>query len=207
MAICFVWISFVLWRRMRSDYEEEQVLGLTATMAVSAIGGAYLAGIAELAVGQTRIWGTVVMVVLVLWWWCKKNKWNFWEWLDEVGRWSLVVLILGGLGWGPKGWVYASLNLIGFLLVNLISKTYRRIKWYRSGKLGIVGLVAIGWWAVVEIAVAKYWRPDVYLPTSPGFVLPIVTLMTIVVGIYIRSGHTLMDDLTELWQKISPTKK
>src|SRR3989344_3196063 len=97
MASVVVWGSFVVWRRMRPEYSEEEMLSLIVGVTVVAgLGG-------SLAAKWVGSFGVLVPAALTLWWYCRRLEWDFWEWADVAGRVSLwvgvVISLLVGRGW------------------------------------------------------------------------------------------------------------
>lgn len=148
---------------MRFDYDEENILAWTLLMVVSmAVGGSVVYWLVYRGFG---FWAAAAIVigVYVLGKWSHKHNWDFWEWLDYVGWWVLVMGTVAFLSWGPDTLWYGVGYLAGVVGVGILAKNYRKIRWYMSGKPGFTGLVALIWIAVVEIGVAFAGGDNKYL--------------------------------------------
>lgn len=172
LALGFVWYSFVLWRSLREDYPEEDVLLTTVLLALTA----YICS------GLGRFFGGSflgVLIVLILW--CYKKKWNFWEWADEAVTQSLPLGVIGALA--LRSWVMAGILATSYSICLLTKRFYRGWSWYKSGKQGLVGTLAILGWS---LPVAMILPGGVYWA---GWFLTISIIV-----IYLRSGH-------KIWQR------
>ncbi|TSC83803.1 MAG: hypothetical protein G01um101416_1175 [Microgenomates group bacterium Gr01-1014_16] len=182
--IVYFGAGFWVWRRMRGEYEDEEILKLEMILGLVVVAG-WIA---------FRTWGVVGAGLLVLGWWCRKKEWSFWEWMDVMMPAGLAGGAIVGLNWV---WV------VGVGMVWLVGRTYRRWKWYRSGRAGLVGLVAVMFVAGGEIAVAKgsgynlYWG-DLELSQWIG----IWTVVAAAVAVYLRAGRKVTEDLKMRWQKL-----
>ena len=181
LAVSFVLGSFILWRKLKSEYDGEQLLTLWLWLVVVAWLGS---GLWVWWSWQWRqIWGAVALPMLVLLWWSHKYHWHFWELVDSFGPVSLGVCILAASGWGPRGWLVALTATIGVILSVIVGRLYRRWQWYKSGRMGVVGIGSLAWWAVVNLVIANFHQWAVY---SLAWVIAMA-----VVAIYLRSGRQL----------------
>ena len=155
LVLGFVVSSFWVWRKMRGEYEEEGIL----TMLLGVTG----AGILAAAWGWKwwSLWGVVVAVVAVLVMWCRQKKWDTWEWLDEIVAASMVIGLTAAVGSGQ--WMMGIFLGVGLVGSWLAAKYYRRWSWYKSGKLGLVGLMGLGWWMVSGLVIANWQTSAIYL--------------------------------------------
>ncbi|KKS33092.1 MAG: hypothetical protein UU93_C0002G0020 [Candidatus Amesbacteria bacterium GW2011_GWA2_42_12] len=164
----YVLVTFVMWRKMRTDYEPEDILNLSLIVAIMSV--------------VSSKWGILAGVVggfITLLVWCRFKKWDFWEWLDILGLWGLLALII------TFNWKVVLIAILGMLVLGLISRSYRSWRWYRSGKVGIVGLASLLVWSGASIVGTSK------LASVPVYSAVLVALASLVT-IYIRSG---------LWRK------
>lgn len=184
MAVMMYFVAgFFVWRRMREEYEEEEILKLIVLLGLAAGMGAV----------AFRTWGAVGLGLGTMGWWCRRKKWNFWEWLDAVMPVGLAAGALSGLDW-----VWA----VGVGVVGVVGRTYRKWKWYRSGRPGLVGLTAVLFVAGGEITVANgssyrlYWG-GLEVAQWAG----IWSVVASLVAIYLRAGRKITEDLKIKWRK------
>ena len=182
LALGFVVACFKVWREMRLDYEEDKILGLMLGMAMAAWLGGRLAW--WKATSEMGLLGAVVLAILFLIWWCKRYKWNFWQWLDQLGEVSLAVGAVASV---------SVVLAVGWLACNLLKRYYRRFGWYESGKPGLVGVVAVWWWGMAQLVIAKGGMVWVYF----GAWLTVAGAVTI----YLRSGRKISQALKRIWPK------
>ncbi len=197
MGLTFLVISFVLWRRMREDYKEEDILTFSIFATLAAL-------IASLGWRWWSIGGFLITIWVAVYLWCKKKGWDYWEWLDLLLPLSLIVGIIGSVSWGPQLLLPAGILLVGYLLLVLFRSTYRSLRWYKSGRMGFVGLVGMIWWNIVWILIAKWQPSNVYLG---GLKLEqwigIWTILGCSVALYLRAGRKVTQDwknFTKIWQ-------
>jgi hypothetical protein len=186
------WISFVVWRKMRMDYEEEQILSLAMLMAVGMVGAGIAANL--IVYGQLGLVRGVAMVmgIDILWWWCRRKSWDFWEWLDVWTGWGLFLLMIWSLIWGPERFAYALGYGLAWIITLIAAANYRKFRWYKSGRVGFVGLFALMMWSGTEIVVAMVRRVGIYwggLTPEQWFAVWILTAS--VVNLYLRSGRKM----------------
>lgn len=193
LAVAFTLGSFMLWRRLRGDYDAEQLLTLWLWLVVAGWVGSGI-WVWWNPAGR-QIWGAVGAPLLVLAWWSKRYKWDFWELLDTWGPVSLAVAVLGAGGWGPASWRVALASAIGIVITSLMRRFYRRWRWYTSGRTGIAGIVALAWWGIINLVIANF---DAWAVYSLGW-----TAVLALVVIYLRSGRQINRDLAGIW----PSKK
>ncbi len=184
LATSFTLGSFVFWRRLREDFDSEQLLTLWLWLVVAAWVGS---GVwVWWSTSWRQIWGALLLPLLVMVWWSRHYKWDFWELLDTWGPVSLTSAVLGFGGWGPAGWRAAVVAAMGVVVVSIVRRVYRGWRWYTSGRVGLPGVISLAWWGIINLAIANFNRWAVY---SWGW----VTVVTAVV-IYLRSGR-------KIWQK------
>lgn len=157
--------NFWLWRQLRLEYELPQIFTVGFGLSVAAFFGWWSPLVAVLA-------ATLVLVVCTT-----RLKIDFWQWWD-------MVIPLGLLIFAPlaPGRVAISM-VVGWAFLILVSKFYRRFSWYKSGRMGLVGSLAVAIWSVIQIEVAKFNLVWVYLAVLIG--------VSAAITIYIRSGRQL----------------
>jgi hypothetical protein len=182
--------SFTTWRRMRLDHEEEGILGWTTLTVI----GVTLVGWFTYWLMYRKpgflITGGVLAELYLLLRWSRRQKWDFWEWLDWVGWWMLCLGGVGFAAFGQKFWIYAAAYFLGLLIVSLIEKNYRKIRWYLSGKPGFAGIAAIMWICVVEIVMPMFGFDSLFLAgvsVRQWFAAWLLTAGAVV--LYLRSGR------------------
>lgn len=196
LALSFVLGSFVLWRILRSDYGGEELLSLWLWIVVLAwIGsGTWACSWFTICLPPlAAINGALLLTILATVWWGKKKKWDAWELLDTIGPITLAVGALAAIAWGPEKWLVALITCLGIILVALLRGMYRDFHWYKSGRVGFVGIMALGWWGLVQLVLANFDTWGLY---SLGWIT-----VSCVTALYIRSGRHLRQDFQFLWPR------
>ena len=184
MALGFLFTAFVIWKNLKSDYEEEKILTLVSLLGIVGVLSGYAIRLHE--------WGVMFPILVVLGLWCRKYKWNMGEWLDVLVPQGLLVTSI--LGIWPLILVYVG--------IMLLKRHYRKFSWYKSGKPGLVGLVGLAGWGVVRIVIAFWDKGGVYLGNlslDQWIGVLLLTISTVI--IYLRSGQKI------LWLSRKPTNR
>lgn len=192
LPVVFVLGSFILWRRIREDYDEEEIISLVILMA---LGAAVASLVLNLLIYRKTGWwpvGAAAGGVAVLVTWCVKKGWEVWECLDAAGDIVLLAGVGVALGWGIKAWPLAGILVLGLIVTELLRRGYRKIKLYKSGKPGLSGLVALACVFFAQMVVA------IKLPGGLYWVgLEVSQLVSGLLGvgclivIYLRAGYRL----------------
>lgn len=183
------WLGFILWRKLRVDYDEERIFTLSAwlvsIMTVAGVGGEMV---------LFRQWGVYLPVSLIAGvagavYICQKRKWDVWEWLDTLvpmymGLGLIVALLF------ERWWMVGVSWVVGGLVGWWSSKMYRRIRWYPSGKMGFTAMNSLIWWSIAETAVANFAVGRLYWGelTVEHLILVGIILVSSV-ALYLRSGR------------------
>lgn len=197
LVVAFALGSFMFWRRLRGDYDGEQLLTMWLWLVVASwMGSGIWACLpAGRCGGSWQLPGAVILPFAVMAWWSRWHKWDGWELVDAWGAVSLAVAVLAAAGWGPVSWPVALTSAIGLVVASLVRRWYRRWRWYTSGRMGVTGTIAIAWWGVINLVIANFAAWAVY---SLG-----CTVVLAVVVIYLRSGRQINRDIAFIW----PPKK
>lgn len=173
LALGFLWTTYVAWKNLRNDYDEEQILTLMSLLGLIGMISGY-----ALLIGE---WGVMIPVILFLIWWCRKYHWHLGEWLDVLVPSSLLVG-----AFSLKLWPL----LIVYVGAMLIKRNYRQFSWYKSGKPGLTGLIGLVGWAVVRIGIAFVKPTGLYLGSlTLDQWMGILILSISLVAIYLLSGY------------------
>lgn len=178
--IVFIIADFVLWKKLREEYKDEEILRLTIYIMMFGIAGYYLRYYLE---GS----GILLAVVLALYLWSKRNKWEFWEILDIVAPILMFV-------WFGVTFMFVALGALAVLI--FVKGNYRKFRWYKSGKMGLVGLTGILLYGLYEIGVAFSGQSGIYLGSLK--ISQIVSAFIVSytgVAIYLRSDRKLKEEL------------
>lgn len=223
LALAFVVASFLLWRDLREDYLEEEII--TFIILVTLFGlffGRifYLAGHFSdfnFSLFKWVFWarfpgfslpGAFLGGTIFSLYWSKKKNWDFWLVADSLVPAFLAALLVGSLGAflasGEIGILFKCLlAILVFLASFYLRQNFRKFIWYKSGRPGFVasslttlyflGFAALDFWAKTNL----YW--------DLGVTLMVVVLA--LVFLYRRSGRVLTEDLALLGQAFRREKQ
>lgn len=206
IAVCFLIFlgaDFMLWRKLREEFSDEEIFGFSLYLVLVCAVGASISSLIETGeiMGQVKAWGIAIALVLGLAKWAKKHKWELWEVGDTLTPIFYWIWFVGGLIAAVNRMWWPIVGAVGgVVIVGLTKRNYRRFRWYKSGKMGLVGLVGIGWVAAYEIAVAFVNPGGIYWGGLKISQFVSAWLLSFVfVAIYIRSGRKFKEELK--WPK------
>jgi hypothetical protein len=212
-ALSFVVLSYFLWRRLKEDYLEEEILTFTIFLALGCLLGARIFYILSHFYGfglnfsryfnlgsypGFSMLGGILAILGIILYWVKKKSWNLWLILDEIGKALLFVLLISGLGYflssgSPFALAFILISLISLLVSLIFSKYYRKFIWYKSGKPGFVGLASFSFFAVLYLGLEIFFKKGIVWEEIGILVLGLYSLGYL----YYRSERNLKDDLKD----------
>lgn len=195
--------SFVLWRKLKEDYRNENIFKFTLIVLLGGIIGFWL-GLhwASYFVFWTIAAGAILGGIYSI----KKFGFKFFEVIDAAaiaGFWFFLFYylgnIVGSLGF-QANWFLRNFILIGeFLLVAIfivvyryLSRNYRRFYWYPSGKIGFAGLLSVSLYFLLRgmlIVLYKGVFLTTWLDTGVNAIISWLLAISLLVIIYKRSGR------------------
>lgn len=208
----FVVFSFVLWQRLKEDFEEEAILTFTIFLALSFLLGARVFYILthfsqfgfSFAFLLWRVYpgfsllGGVLSAIGFTYWWTKKKQWVFWEIGDSIlVSFSFSSFVIGlGLFASKltKGSLYSFIFSFLFLaIVFFLYRNYRKFIWYESGKPGFVSSLGLGLFSL-GVLILEFIRENgvSYSWESLGFFWLVLSGFSF---LYYRSERSFRDDL------------
>lgn len=202
--------SFSIWRKLRDDCKEEEVLGITLiSLIVSALLSRLffiLLNISFFDSSSTWLsshgvnfsvfgafWGTVVSLLYL----SSKLKKNVWELFDSFSLTIVYFLFFIGLGLATKTLKIENLSLVvlgigGWIFFSFWRKKYRSWSFYKSGKIGFL-FWANSVYLFFSILLLALLKKDGLYWEKLGWVLSLIFSLVV---IYNRSGRNLKEDLS-----------
>jgi len=203
LCLGFVFSSFSFWRRLKEDYSQEDIFGLTLLVVVFCLFFYWLPIFfwdQSLSLPFAFAGGFLAVKV-----WSSRFKMKVWEVYDALAPSVLIFLFCGGIGEfliSGSAWAggYVVISLFGWIFWKFLRKRYRSFSWYKSGKIGFL------FWAVcflifVLLLLLAFLRKD-----GLYFKLLIFSEALFSAGIiYFRSERSLQEDFKSIfyskWQK------
>lgn len=210
-AISFIVFSFMLWRSLRDDYQEEDILTFTIYLFLGAfIGSRIVYIIANIQdFGLNFNWwllfgrypgfaasGMIIGSFVVYYVWNKRRSWDPWLVGDKLVFAFLAAKTISGLG------VYFStakiidlariiLPALLLIIVGTIAKNYRKYLWYRSGKVGFTACTGLALYFLLNSLLEFLLNGSIYFER---LIYPVFGILMIIL-IYQRSGRTVKEDV------------
>lgn len=176
--------GFIFWSRLRADYKEEEVLSMSWYILVAAVIGGLIGRLAIYEPQAGIIFGGLVALI----WFGRKSEINAWEEADILGVLMLALGVILNFSLGRNRLIMAGFMLLGLALAIIVKKNYRRFRWYKSGKPGVVGLFGLLWWSMGELGIAFLVKNKLYWGgLTPAQWLAVAMIPTIIVVIYTRA--------------------
>lgn len=144
---------FILWRNLKEDYPSAQIFSIGIQTIVSVILGALLAQFLSpslhfrfLVARELWFWGAVGGYFLSFSILVSRAKMRYWEvfqygFLGILSAFFVLLLTLIPTS-GVSALYPLVLIVISLGVFAVIQKNYRKFAWYRSGKVGLAGIVA-----------------------------------------------------------------
>lgn len=214
-AVSFVAFSFIIWRNLRDDYLEEDILTFTILVAFfSLLGGRVLYLVDHFFEFGNNVlsWflfpiypgfsmvGAFLGAAFFIRLWVKNKKWNFWIVADTAILSFLVVILVMLLGLlliqvvGAVILIQGLLTTLALAFYFLLKNIYRKIAWYKSGKPGFTATT------ITALYFLGLFGLDLYTTSVLYFQL-VATVAIIVVALfflYKLSGRKWKEDLGSL---------
>ena len=159
-------------------------------------------------IGDLSFWGGFMGGMLPLYLWGRKDVKQLWDLLDPVGEiflWVATIVSLGsmfaklwvgkqtsflGLGSHPVGLYLSLWCFLGIMIAFYVKKSYRGWIWYRSGKVGLVGLISFSWFFLGFLGIASLVEKQIYLgPFALDQILSLIVLLLLITLIWYRAGR------------------
>lgn len=209
--LAFITASFLFWRSLRDDYEEEDILTFTILTALwGLLGGRILYVVTHLSdfgfdIGKWFFWirfpglsllGALLAGVLFTFYWARKKSWDFWLLADSVIFACLPAFLLGTLGAFISSlekiflWRFFWLVFV-FLLSIFILRNFRKFLWYKSGKPGFFACSAGFLWLAGTAALDFWQGTGLYWEKFLALGIAVV----VVVFLYRRSERRIKEDI------------
>lgn len=219
VPLAFIFASYLLWRDLREDYPEEEIISLTIYLALAFLAGARLIHVLSrfsdfqfsllkwLLIGHypgfSFIGGFLACLGLVFFW-SKRKNWDFWQIGEIVVPAGFLVTIIVGAGlYLTKGEIIfleeAVLALLLLIFSRFLRRKYRTFVWYKSGKLGFVSCFSLSLFMLGKLLLEIFYRGSLYWDGL--FLLGVAIACW--VFIYRRSDRELKADL----RKVFPESK
>lgn len=188
---------------MREELPQEEILIFSLGVLTLSLLGARLFQIS----GRASLWwGAIVFGWLASFWFVRKFHWQIWDVWDSLVQSFLFITIFleAGLSlkFGVGNLLVALISLICLILGLVVSRRYKGWSWYKSGKIGIVGMSQVMSFAFGFFVLASVGSKRLYL--GPNFFELLASILVLIVFgaiLYKRAGRSLREDLPWLRKK------
>jgi len=211
-ALAFFAASFLLWKQLRDDYSEEDILTFTIDLFLAGIIGARLLFVLEnisyfgINFIHWFLWGkypgftlpgAILGAAAFCYYWAKKKNWDLWLTADKMVIVFFLVQAIGGIGLVLSTGNHFDLVrlIISFVFLPisvLLAKNYRKFLWYKSGKVGFVAGSSFGFYFLLLGLLEFLKTNSIYLDRILYFLFSLICFYLI----YKRSERNWKEDLT-----------
>lgn len=200
--------SFSIWRKLKDDFKEDEILKLTLISFLFALffsriifiilnfsffvsGLGWFSSFAANFSPVGAFWGIIISLIVQN----RKLKKNIWEIFDSFSLSMLYFLFLGGLGYtlktgSLKDTSFILAGIIGFLFFTFWKNKYRSWPWYKSGKTGFL-FWSTSFYTFFSLLVLALLRRGILYWEGLGW---IVSLIISIGVIYYRSERNFRED-------------
>lgn len=184
LIIGFVGIFF-LWSRLREDFSEDLIFSL----GLSIFGLAFIFLLLSYFYKDALFWSIVVGIGFSAYFQSKKKKVRFFEIVDILTistLWSFFARASVLLGFKRDLTELLNFIFIIFLifLYYSISGSYKKFTWYRSGRVGIAGIITLAFFFLGRSLVAIFAPNMLSLKPNWEIILSLSFLPFLVFGFY-----------------------
>ncbi len=141
-GLIWLWLFFQIFRRLKQDYPEEEVVKASILALILGITGYWL-----LTPWLTDIFIGLLAMVTVVYLFSLRAQWHFWAALERLTFPGLITLLAFRLLDLVSQFSRVGLLEAGTCLLTLVSglywRNYRRFSWYPSGKSGFLFLASL----------------------------------------------------------------
>lgn len=221
-VVAFFFASFIAWRILKEDYNEEDILSFVVWLLVFALIFGRLAYIAgnfldfHFSLPKWFLWtqypgislpGVFIGAIFFSWYWTKKKNWNFWIVVDGLTPAWLIFLFVTSLSsfltdLNQLFLVKFALLVTTFFAYFFLFQNFRKIRWYKSGKPGFIGCSSIIFYGLGLAALDFYYGTEVYLNTLLAFLI----VLAAAYFLYNRSEREIKEDVGGIGKFLSRAK-
>jgi len=213
-AFAFFLSSFFIWKGLKEEYQEEDILNFTVILTLGSILGArlfYILFTPRLLFNPLRwlalriepgfsFFGALVSFLLITFLWSGKKKWDFWLVFDNLSLpfffvfsfLSFGLIITNG---GELFFYLFFLSVLFSILSIFLAKYYRRFIWYKSGKPGFVGCLSLGFFSMIFGLLEFFLKKGVYFEIIGILLFAFLFLVLF----YKRSERSVKEDFKSIF--------
>lgn len=197
--------SFILWKRLKEDYANENIFSLCWIFLLSGLLGYWVGGFVE----DLRFWISLLFALVFGFLAVKKMDFKLFEFTD-----ALAPAWFGFLFFSALGQLLSSSSYISFPAFNLVItgvslfwyifflKKYRTFSWYPSGRVGFPGLASLGLYLAFR-SVAIYltfmlpffYNQELSIFEVVDIGISLASALSLWVILYLRSGRNLANKI------------
>jgi len=209
LVLAVFFSSFSIWKKLKEDFKEEEIFGLTLSSFFFALVlsrliftffnfSFFLSGVGWFSSFGSNFspagafWGMVLILIFL----SRRFKKNLWEIYDSFSLATLYFLFLGGLGnviktQNPTDAFYVVVGVLGFLFYTFWRDKYRSWPWYKSGKIGFL-FWADSFYTFLALLVLALLRGNSLYFEELSLIISLVVSLAV---IYSRSERKLKEDM------------
>lgn len=190
--------SFIFWQSLRHDLPEDTLLKLILRAWFGALVGFLLIKIAGRLLPFSSplahlTWWVAFLSSLIYTLSSIKNHPFFWKIFDSllfsIALFAFTLALTSQLQLLTLAFISTS-----FILLLISHRTYRRLRWYRSGKLGFIGFSSLIYLSLARLTLVFNHPPPLYWWHWLDISLAVLALIVAVFGLYTRSGRQLEEE-------------
>jgi len=213
VAFSFVVASFLLWRSLKEDFLDEEIITFTIFIVIFSLLGGRIFYIVDnfsyFGVNLARwvlftrfpgfaLTGAYLGAVSFTTYWSKKKNWDFWVLLDSLTFALLVSFLIGDFGLFLSHTLALPLKFFLALAVLVfalfIKGRFRKFIWYKSGKPGFVAASSTAVFFLGNLVLDFWVKGGLYLEMVAALAIVFLALG----ALYQRSEREIKEDIAAL---------
>ena len=202
--------SFILWKKLKEDYESKNIFWLGWILLLSSAVGYWVGNF----LSPFRFWISLLFALVFGTLTVKKIDFKPFELINALVPAWMSFLFITNLGSYLSSTSHTSLQTLtlviaplAFLMYIFFLKKYRSFSWYPSGRVGFPGLASLGiYFLFRSVAIYLIFMLPFFYNQKPGIFewvdigISLVLTLSLWVTLYLRSGRNLANKLN-IWQK------
>lgn len=178
--------AFFIWRKLKEDYESDQIFTFILVLTSLGILGWWL----------WEFWASIFALSLIVIYWWGKRGFRMFEIVDAVSPawfWFSGFLFLAN-----RSQPEAAVSFFSLLVYFILLARYRTFSWYPSGKVGFAGLASLGVFFLANFIVEILFSYVLSFEMNTfDLILSLFSALMLFAVVYLRSGRELAERIVQ----------
>jgi hypothetical protein len=180
---------FIFWRNLKEDYPSDQIFSFSSTILLAILISSILA---RMYIPLYPFWINLASILTIIFIGTKRYHFRFFEVFEAaviaLSPWiSFTYLYKAFSPFNLKLLIEGIIVLFLILIFSYFKNIYKKLSWYRSGKIGFSSLAVLILFFIMKTVVALFW-PDVVSFALEAIISGIFAVASLVSLVIIRNS-------------------